>query len=103
MKHKTVAVDCTIATARQLALILRTFAHAAYPDGGSECAQVARETLNAAAAACESHTGGPLLLRRRLLPQLRAALRWYVSEHDMALVESAQDLASLLSRNNKGV
>ena len=103
MRKKTVSVDCAAATARQLAQILRTFARAAYPEGGSDCAQVAREALNDAAATCQSHGGGPLILRQRLLPQLRAALHWYLSEHDVAQVESVQELESLLDHDNRGV
>ena len=38
-----------------------------------------------------------------LRPQLRAAVRWYISECDIAQVESARVLESLLCRNNKGV
>ena len=98
VKRKTVAIECAAAAAGQLAAIVRCYAQAAYPEGGSECAQAARETLIDVATQCESHPGGVLSLRRKLLPQLRAAVRWYLSEHHIPPAASLQDLEALLDR-----
>ena len=45
MAGKTFQLRCTSEQAEELASALETFALAAYPPGGSECAQVASETL----------------------------------------------------------
>jgi hypothetical protein len=39
--------------------------YAGYPPGGSECAQVARETLLDTANECAAHSGGVLALNKR--------------------------------------
>ena len=96
MKQRVVDIDCDAASARELAGALRAYADAAYPPGGSECAQVARGTLLDTAAACERHSGGVLPLRRRQMPILRTAVRWWLSERADLCVESARDLEQLL-------
>ena len=40
--QKTVTFTCDAATAQQLATVVRAYADAAYPTGGSECAQAAQ-------------------------------------------------------------
>ncbi len=97
MKQRVVDIDCDAASARELGRVLRAYASAAYPPGGSECAQVAHSTLLDTAAACEQHTGGALSLRRRQLPMLRAAVRWWLSENADLCVESSRGLEQLLA------
>jgi hypothetical protein len=80
MRQRTVEIDCDAATARALSTAVSAYAHAAFPDGGSECAQVSREALLDTARACAGHGGGPLALRKRQLPQLRTAVAWYYDE-----------------------
>ena len=101
MKQRVVDVSCDASRARELAHALRAYAHAAYPPGGSECAQVARSTLLDTASVCERHTGGMLQLRRRQLPMLRAAVRWWLSENTDQRVESAHGLERLLATPKK--
>ena len=101
MQQRVVDVSCDAASARELARALRAYAHAAYPPGGSECAQVARNTLLETAATCERHTAGTLQLRKRQLPMLRAAVRWWLSESDGVGVESPRGLEQLLTIPNK--
>lgn len=78
-RGKTRAVACDADTAAGLAAAIRAYTDAAYPRGGSDCAQVARAALLDVADQCAAHPGGALPLRRRVLPQLRAAVRWYLS------------------------
>lgn len=80
MKDKIREVVCNPEQARALARVICAYADAAFPEGGSECAQVSRATLLDTAARCESHAGGTLGLRRRQLPMLRTVVRWAVSE-----------------------
>ena len=101
MKNRTLTVSCDAETARNLGQAIRAYAHAAYPDGGSECAQVARQTLLETSALCESHADGPLVLRRRQLPLLRAAVRWFFSTAGPGSVEFRPGLEAILATNNK--
>jgi len=83
MKHKTFTLHTHSADeARLLAEALSSYAHAAYPPGGTECAQVSRETLltsarEIAANAASSHGAE---LRRRQRSMMKAAVQWYFSD-----------------------
>ena len=94
---KHLRVHCDRPTAQAFATAVRAYAEAAYPPGGSECAQVAHQTLLDTASACEIHTDGALRLRKRQLPMLRAAVRWSLSENASTRVESLRDLAERLT------
>ncbi len=96
MKRKTVFVPCDGPTARTLALAIRAYTAAAYPEGGSECAQATRNALLDAAASCDRHDGGDLPLRRRQLALLRACVRWYFSEEGPGDVAAGAQLWELL-------
>lgn len=96
MKTRIVEFSCSREAATSLAGAVRAYADAAYPPSGSECAQVARETLHDAASHCAAHPGGMLQLRKRLMPQIRAALSWTTSEDNPERVELPPDLIALL-------
>jgi len=98
MKRKTAFIACDRDTAAQLATAIRAYTEAAYPQGGSDCAQVARNALLDAAASCDLHDSGDLALRRRQLALLRACVRWYFSEEGPGDVESGSRLKEILSR-----
>jgi hypothetical protein len=98
MKRRDVSVECDPDTARQLAMVIRVFANAAYPPGGSECAQAARQALLEIAGLCDVHGGGKLSLRRRHLTQLRSAVAWYFSEQDTANPALGARLGRLLGK-----
>jgi len=97
MRHKTVSVECVPDLAHRLAEAVRAYAHAAYPPGGSECAQSVREALLDTASLCDDHPGGGLTLRRRQMAQLRAAVAWYFQESGSDQAEVGGQLATLLS------
>lgn len=101
MKQRLIALPCDAAQAAELAQVVRAYTNAAYPRGGSECAQVAREALLDAADHIASHQGGQLEIRKRLLPQIRAAVRWCLSQDAPAGVECAPALATVLEKKPK--
>jgi hypothetical protein len=82
-----------------LAQAIQAYAHAAFPPGGSECAQVSREALLDTARLCEQHAGGKLALNKRQLPQLRAAVSWYFSEVDPGNAAVGETLGRCLERS----
>ncbi|MCB1773608.1 MAG: hypothetical protein KDI88_08325 [Gammaproteobacteria bacterium] len=69
-------VECGADLASQLGHIVAAYAEAAYPPGGSECGQVAREALLDTSRLCLAHDGGELALPKRQLAMLRAAVDW---------------------------
>lgn len=101
MKRKTVNITCDAPTAQQLGTAIRAYTNAAYPLGGSECAQVARAALLDAAVSCDAHEAGDLALRRRQLALLRACVRWYFAEEGPGDVKWKAHLETLLAANNK--
>jgi hypothetical protein len=95
MKDRIREIACGPEQARAIARVIRAYADAAFPAGGSECAQVSRATLLETAARCEQHAGGALSLRRRQLPVLRGAVRWALSEDGPADINAPADLERL--------
>lgn len=98
MRRRIIEIELAPTLSSALAEAVTAYAHAAFPDGGSECAQVSREALLDTARHVRAHSGGPLSLRRRQLPQLRAATEWYFSEGSNAQTKTAEALRKLLSR-----
>ncbi|MGB5251141.1 MAG: hypothetical protein WBN68_00245 [Sedimenticolaceae bacterium] len=54
-----------------------------------------------AAVRCDLHPGGRLMLRKRLLPQLRAAVRWFAGEQGPSSVGFAAVRESILNHHDK--
>ena len=81
MSGKTFTLYAAPEEAAQLAEALATYAHAAFPPGGSECAQVSRETLLASArqVAEQAATVNGAELRRRQRKVFKSAIQWYFS------------------------
>lgn len=101
MRQRSVEIQLTPELSAALAEAVTAYAHAAFPDGASECAQVSREALLETARGCRAHSGGCLSLRRRQLAQLRAATDWYFSEiSDQP--NAAKALKGLLARKGGG-
>ena len=100
MKNRVVEIDCAGEQAQALSKIIRAYVSAAYPEGGSECTQVARETLLDTASTCATHPEGTLKLRKRQMPMLRAAVHWWLSEHADA-EDSIRNLEALLETKRK--
>jgi hypothetical protein len=98
VRQREVEVELSSDLADALAAAIGAYAHAAFPDGGSECAQVSREALLDSARRCGSHDGGALTLRKRQMPQLRAAVDWYFAEVDPGSAPQGELLKARLSR-----
>ncbi len=81
MRQRSVMLEADDSQAATLARSIAAYAHAAFPKGGSECAQSSREALLETAHACQLHGGGELALRKRQLGLIRAALRWYADAY----------------------
>lgn len=76
MKRRTFAVPAGPLGRAALADAIRCFADAAYPPGGSDCAQVSRETLFSTAATIAETNGTPEVSTRHRA-MLRRAVQWY--------------------------
>ena len=82
MSGKTFTLHASVDEAAHLAEALGAYAYAAFPPGGSECAQVSRETLleSARQIAAQAATPDGAQLRRRQRKVFKTALQWYFSE-----------------------
>jgi hypothetical protein len=97
MRQRIVEIDLPTDLSGVLADAITAYAHAAFPDGGSECAQVSREALLETARQVHAHPGGTIGLRKRQMPQLRAAVNWYFAEIDPASAAQGDALKTALS------
>jgi hypothetical protein len=100
---KTIRLPCDPETARAFADAIRRYAEAAYPTGGSECAQVAHQALtDSARTIAEAHRNtedGTIEFPRRQRTMLKAALDWYLVQADVDLPDTVRTrLSQLLSR-----
>jgi hypothetical protein len=81
LKSRTLLIRCDPGQAVLLAEALSVYVDAAYPRGGSECAQVARETLLDSAAVIARDAGGAgAAISRRQRGLIRTAVKWYWEE-----------------------
>ncbi len=93
-------LQCDTAIRDILCAAIRDYAHAAYPAGGSECAQVARYTLLELAREIEDGIrgdNGSLLISRRPRAMVRAALEYYFDRLDQAQQGSSLHQRELLA------
>lgn len=79
MRRRTFEIPAGPRARLRLAEIIRVFAEAAYPQGGSDCAQVAREALLTTATQIET-ADGPATASVRQRPLLKQAVKWYCRE-----------------------
>lgn len=85
MASGTIQLRCDIPVRDLLCAAIRDYAHAAYPVGGSECAQVARYTLLELATQIEqgiTTDAGAVRISRRPRAMLKAALKYYFDRLD---------------------
>lgn len=89
---KTLRIECPAALHEILCLAIREYAAAAYPAGGSECGQVAKQALTDAAAKLETdlaeNDGAYAELSRRMRSHVKAACQYYVEQHQCHEIES---------------
>jgi hypothetical protein len=79
VRRKTFEIPAGPCARQVLTELIRCFAAAAYPPGGSDCAQVARETLLGTAEQI-ARSDGPAVASTRQRPLLKQAVKWYFSE-----------------------
>lgn len=88
---KTLRIECPAALQEILCVAIREYADAAYPAGGSECGQVARQALKDAAGKLETdfaaNGGVYACLSRRLRGHLKAAIQYYVEQRQCHEIE----------------
>jgi hypothetical protein len=87
MASGKINLQCDTAVRDILCTAIRDYACAAYPEGGSECAQVARYTLLELAQQIENgirEGNGAVLISRRPRAMVRASLEYYFDRIDQA-------------------
>ena len=83
--RKKIKLCCDVTVRDILCTAIREYAHAAYPEGGSECAQVARYTLLELAADIEAGINSEnqtVEVSKRPKAMLQAALEYYFNRAD---------------------
>jgi hypothetical protein len=100
MASGKINLQCDTAVRDILCTAIRDYAHAAYPEGGSECAQVARYTLLELAQQIEDgirEDNDSLLVSRRPRAMVRAALDYYFDRIDQARQGSTMNQRTLMA------
>ena len=96
MKKRQLHFICTNHACEKLAKVLSTYAHAAFPIGGSECAQATRESLLDMANRMDNCVENTFTINARQRPMLKSAINWYFTE-----VESNNELRDELLKRLK--
>ena len=87
MASRKIILRCDIPVRDILCTAIREYAHAAYPEGSSECAQVARYTLLELAAEINDGISEEKLsveISKRPKSMVKAALEYYFNRQDEA-------------------
>jgi hypothetical protein len=82
MAGRQLQLDCGARSCAWLCEAIVAYAEAAFPPGGSECAQASRESLTSLAAGwrAEQAATGKITLRSRQRPLLRSAVTTYFEQ-----------------------
>jgi hypothetical protein len=92
-------LHCDVPVRDILCTAIRGYAHAAYPVGGSDCAQVVRYTLLELADQVEAGISGAchsLAISRRPRAMLKAAIEYHFDCQDAALGSASRHQRALL-------
>jgi hypothetical protein len=87
MPPATITLQCDVAVKEILCRAIREYAHAAYPEGGSDCAQVARYTLLELAQQIDAGItpdNQRIVISRRPRAMVRAAIEYFYDRQDAA-------------------
>lgn len=87
MASRKISLSCDVTVKNILCTAIREYAYAAYPEGGSECAQVARYTLLELAADIDAGISGDnetVEVSKRPRAMVQAALEYYFNRADEA-------------------
>lgn len=100
---KRFQIACDQDTASLLGIVIRSYGDAAFPPGGSVCAQASREALHSIGGNIEDHAardGALVSSRQRRL--LRSAMNWYFGEIEVIPRQQQVLLKLLDSPASKG-
>lgn len=100
MKHKMLTIECQDNLREDLVTAITHYAYAAYPPGGSECAQASREALETLAQSIKPQTADPVetspfQIKTRQRSTIKAAINWYFTEIERDKDKQSQLLALL--------
>jgi len=87
MPAATITLQCDLAVKEILCRAIREYAHAAYPEGGSDCAQVARYTLLELAQQIDAGITSDcqhVEISRRPRAMVKAAIAYFFDRQDAA-------------------
>jgi hypothetical protein len=87
MPPATITLKCDLAVKEILCQAIREYAFAAYPEGGSDCAQVARYTLLELAQQIDAGIASgrqQVDISRRPRVMVKAAIEYYFDRQDVA-------------------
>jgi len=87
MTARKITLHCDVTVRDVACAAIRDYAHAAYPDGGSECAQVARYTLLELATDIEAgitEHSETVEISKRPRAMVKAAIEYYFNRMDEA-------------------
>ena len=87
MPPATITLQCDTGVKDILCRAIREYAHAAYPDGGSDCAQVARYTLLELAQQIDAGITSDqdrVEISRRPRAMVKAAIEYFYDRQDVA-------------------
>jgi hypothetical protein len=110
MASRKIVLHCDVPARDILCAAIREYAHAAWPPGGSECAQTARYTLLELAADIDagiSADSAAVEISKRPKAMIRAAIDYYFNRQDDACktssVHQRELFVSLLDEKTVGV
>jgi len=95
-KVKPLTLDET--TALAIATAVFVYADAAYPSGGSECAQASNQSLKQVAEAIRNSPHIPFSYQKRQRAMLKAAIRWFYSTDNPIAHDSTIDPDELIEK-----
>jgi len=101
MASRILTLRCDVAIRELLCRAIREYAHAAYPECGSDCAQVARYTLLEAASVIDTAITtdhGEVAISRRLRTTLQAAIDYHFDRLDAAAVTGSVHQRAVFAR-----
>jgi len=105
MPPATITLQCDLAVKEILCRAIREYAYAAYPEGGSDCAQVARYTLLELARQIDTGITSErqqVDISRRPRVMVKAAIEYYFDRQDVATGGSSARQRDLLNGMLRG-
>ncbi|CAA6827717.1 MAG: Unknown protein [uncultured Thiotrichaceae bacterium] len=95
-KKRTLGIDTTNGQGEALKKVITTYAHAAYPVGGSDCAAATRQALLDVADKLLTSEMVDISARQR--PMLKSAVSWYFTEVEKSHSDMQEMLLTQLVR-----